>query len=135
MWLLLFAALWQNSSPVIPMNTLAKGSDSQIDEARQLTARSAAEWETLWRQHAGARDRPSVYFAREMVVAVFLGARPTAGFGIEIVGAREDRDALVVQYRESRPRAGSITAQVLTAPYHLVLLPMRGGVVRFEKIE
>ena len=133
-WLLLFAALWQSSSPLIPMKTLAKGMESRIDEARQLTARSAGEWRTLWHQHAGTRDRPSVDFANEMVVGVFLGRRPTAGFGIEIVGAREDRGALVVQYREVQPLPGSIAAQVLTSPYHLVTLPTR-GVVRFEKIE
>ena len=65
-----------------------------MDEARQATVRSAAEWETLWRQHAGERARPPVDFAKEMVVAVFLGSRPTAGFSIEIVGTREDGPAL-----------------------------------------
>ena len=63
-----------------------------------------------------------------MVVGVFLGSRPTAGFGVEIVSAREEQGALVVRYRETRPAADAIAAQVLTSPYHLVAVPKRGGV-------
>jgi hypothetical protein len=140
MLLFLCFALLQSPAPAIPMKaiplkTIDAGTESQIEEARQLTARSAEEWATLWRQHSWDRERPSVDFARDMVVGVFLGSRPTAGFGIQIVSAREDRGALIVQYRETRPPSGSLTAQVLTSPYQLVALPKRAGDVRFEKIE
>ncbi len=97
MILMLLAALSQAPASTLPMNTIEKGMDSPIDRAPQLTARSAEEWTTLWREHAGERGRPSVDFAREMVVGVFLGSRPTAGFAIEVVGAREEGGALVVQ--------------------------------------
>ena len=117
------------------MKTIEKGMDSQIDRSQQRTARSAEEWATLWNQHAGERPRPSVDFVREMVVGVFLGSRPTGGFSIEVVGAREEGGALVVQYRETRPPPGSVAAQILTSPYHLVTLPARAGDVRFEKTE
>jgi hypothetical protein len=117
------------------MKTLDVGMESQIQEPHQLTARSGEEWAKLWREHAGERARPSVDFARDMVVGVFLGSRPTAGFGVQIVSAREDRGALVVQYRETRPPGGSISAQVLTSPYQLVTLPKRAGEIRFEKVE
>ena len=116
--------------------SIDKGLDSQMDDARQATVRSAAEWETLWRLHAGERARPPVDFGKEMVVAVFLGSRPTAGFSTEIVGTREDGPVLIVQYRETRPPAGGIVAQVLTSPYHIVAVPKPGAVkdVKFEKI-
>ena len=81
------------------------------------------------------RPEPAVDFSREMVVGIFLGSRPTAGNGVEIVGTRVDQAALVVQYRESRPGRGSVSAQVVTSPYHLVAIPARPGTVRFEKIE
>jgi PrcB C-terminal len=116
-----------------PLRSIDKGLDSQMDDGRQATVRSAVEWEKLWRLHAGERARPAVDFGREMVVAVFLGSRPTAGFSIEIVDAREEGDALVVQYRETRPPAGGIVAQVLTSPYHIVAMP-RHAAVKFEKI-
>jgi len=135
MLLFAFFAFLQGPTSGSPMKTLDVGVESQIQEPHQLTARTAEEWAKLWREHAGERARPSVNFAREMVVGVFLGSRPTAGFGVQIVSARVDRGTLVVQYRETRPPGGSLTAQVLTSPYQLVTLPKRAGDIRFEKIE
>ena len=89
-----------------PIRSIDKGLDSQVDTPRQATVRTAAEWDALWRLHGGERTRPAVDFGKEMVVAVFLGSRPTAGFSVEIVGTRDDGPALVVQYRETRPPAG-----------------------------
>jgi hypothetical protein len=40
---------------------------------------------------------------------------------------------LVVSYRESRPQPGSVTAQVLTSPYHLVAVPKHGD-VKWERV-
>jgi len=118
------------------LRSIDKGLDSQIDEARQVTVRSAAEWEKLWRQHAGERARPPVDFAKETVLAVFLGSRPTAGFSIEIAGTRQDGPTLIVQYRETRPAAGGIVAQVLTSPYHIVAISKSAAVtdVKFERL-
>jgi hypothetical protein len=132
------AALLMTSlpAPAGPVRSIDKGFDSQIDDARQATARSAAEWERLWRQHAGERTRPAIDFGKEIVAAVFLGSRPTAGFSIEIVGSREEGAALIVQYRETRPPAGGIVAQVLTSPYHIVAVSKPAAVkdIKFEKI-
>ena len=126
----LLAAILQAS---VPMRSLDKGISSQIDVARQAAVRSDAEWNMLWSQHASDRTRPAVDFNREMVLAVFVGTRPTAGFSVEIVGAREESGALVVSYRESRPTAGIVTAQVLTSPYHLVAVPKHGD-VKWERV-
>ena len=126
----LLAAILQAS---VPIRSLDKGISSQIDVARQAAVRSDTEWNMLWSQHAGDRARPAVDFNREMVLAVFLGTRPTAGFSVEIVGAREESGALVVSYRESRPPTGIVTAQVLTSPYHLVAVPKHGD-VKWERV-
>ena len=115
------------------MRTLDKGLDSQIEMPRQVAVRTAAEWQALWTIHGGERARPPVDFGKEMVVGVFLGSRPTAGFSVEIVGVREEGGALIVQYRESRPAPGLVTAQVLTMPYHIVAVPRHAGDVRFER--
>ena len=118
------------------MRSLDRGLHSEIDRPRLATARTAAEWETLWRLHGGERTRPAVDFNKELVVAVFLGSRPTAGFAVEIIGVREVGTALVVQYRETRPPAGAIVAQVLTMPYHIAAVPGGAGLtdVKFEKV-
>ena len=121
----LLAALLQAA---VPLRSIDKGPMSQIDSARQSVARSAGEWSTLWTQHAGDRARPAVDFNREMVLAVFLGTRSSGGYAVEIVGAREEGGALVVTYRESRPQPGTVAAQVLTSPYHVVAVPKHGDV-------
>ena len=135
-WALLAASLWQTAAvpPAPSVRTVEKGALSDLSTARQATVTDRDAWVTLWRAHAPARPLPEVDFAREMVVAVFLGTRPTAGFGVEIVGVRGEVGALVVQYRETRPSRDALTAQVLTAPYHLAAIPKRPGTVTFEKL-
>ena len=129
---LLLAAVLQAS---LPMRTIEKGVMSNMDDARQASARSVEEWSRLWTLHGGERTRPSVDFSREVVVAVFMGTRPTAGFSIEITRVREEGPALVVTYKETRPAPDALTAQVLTSPFHIVAVP-RGSTtdVKFERI-
>jgi hypothetical protein len=127
---MLLAAVLQSA---VPVRSLDKGPMSQIDATRQAVARTPAEWNTLWTEHAGDRGRPAVDLSKDMVVAIFLGTRPSAGFSVEIVGAREEGSALVVQYRESRPQPGTLAAQVLTSPYHIVAVPKHGD-LRWERV-
>jgi hypothetical protein len=76
-----------------------------------------------------------VDWSREMVVGVFVGTVPTAGFRVEIVGYREEGGRVVAGYRETPPARDAITAQVLTSPFALAAIPRRAGDVSFEKID
>jgi hypothetical protein len=116
------------------MRVIDRGAQSQIDDARQVVARTAAEWSALWRQHAPDRPAPPVDFAREMVAGVFFGSQNSGGYAIEIVGAAPKGASLVVQYRETRPGPDAITAQVITSPFHLAALPRVDGDVKFERV-
>jgi len=117
---------------------IEQGIQSLVEESRQVSAATPAEWQALWSAHAADRPQPSVDLARELVVAVFLGSRPTAGFGVEVVEATSAPDgALVVRYRERRPGRDTITAQVITSPFHIVAVPRPSGqppTVRFERV-
>lgn len=127
-WMLVMLAL----QGVSPLRVLEKGDQSNMDDARQVTARTTAEWNTLWRRHSPDRDQPRVDFGRDMVLGVFLGSRTTAGFSVEIVSALVEEGILVVRLRETRPQTDRIVAQVITSPYHLVAVPRHSGDVRFE---
>jgi hypothetical protein len=118
-----------------PIKTLDKGTQSYVEDARQVVIRSADEWAKMWTRHSPDRKLPAADFSQYMVVGVFLGSRPTAGFDVQIVGTREEAGALVVQYREVTPTIRATTAQVLTMPYHLVLVPKHAGEVKFEKVK
>jgi hypothetical protein len=102
--------------------TIEKGDQSNVDDARQVLVRTEAEWTKLWNQHAPDHPRPRVDFSREMVVAVFMGSRPNAGFSTTITSAMAANGALVVRYNETMPRAGTVSAQILTFPYHIVAI-------------
>jgi protease stability complex PrcB-like protein len=117
------------------MKTIDKGDHSNMDDAKQIAVKTEAAWKQLWQQHSPDRPRPAVDFTKEMVVGVFLGSRPTAGYKIEIVSATETNGTLVVRYREAPPPRGMMTAQVVTSPYHLVTVPFFPGDVKFERVQ
>jgi hypothetical protein len=130
---LLFAPVLQSTPP--PVRTVAKGPSSEIAMARTIVVRSDAEWVSLWKEHGGGGPAPEVDFSREMVVGIFQGVRPTAGYGVEIVRAIGAPNALIVEYRATAPSRDSVTAQVLTAPYHLAAIPREDGEVTFRQVE
>jgi hypothetical protein len=114
--------------------TLVKGDQSNIDDAKQVLVRTDTEWAALWQQHAPDRPRPAVDFSKEMVVGVFMGSRPNAGFSTAITSATAANGVLIVRYTEKMPAARTITAQILTFPFHLVAIPKADVKdVKFEK--
>ena len=115
------------------MTTINSDMMSGIDRSEQLVVRTAADWQSLWRRHAPSRPAPTVDFTKQMIVAVFLGSRPSGGYQAEITGVRSDGKTLIVQWLERRPGPGQMAAQVMTAPSHIVAVPRHEGEVRFEK--
>jgi hypothetical protein len=118
----------------VPVTTINTDRMSGIDAAQQIVVRTEVEWNALWQKHAPGRPAPSIDFAKNMVVAVFLGSRPSAGYAVQITDVVNEGNALIVRWEESRPAAGTSAAAVMTAPAHLVSVPRREGPVRFEKV-
>jgi hypothetical protein len=110
---------------------VAKGDVSGQQEAKQVTVRTAAEWKALWKDHSPTEKMPNVDFAKSMVVGIFLGSKPSAGHGVEIVGVRMQEKDLIVEYVQKQPGRGTMAAQILTEPYHLVAVAKHAGTVRF----
>lgn len=132
-WLASVGVMAQTAGDAV--RTVDKGEQSNIDEAKQVVVRTEAEWTKLWQQHSPDRKRPAVDFSKDMVVGVFMGSRPTAGYNVSIVSTFAKDGKMLVQYRESQPRPGAMTAQVLTFPYHLVAVTKTAGEVVFEKVK
>lgn len=116
------------------MTTIARGDLSRIGEPRTVIVRDREAWRALWREHAGSADPPAVEFDREMVVAVFAGERPTAGYRVEIVRLFERSGKVVVAYRDEPPPRDAVVAQVITQPFHLVRTSRSDLPLVFEKI-
>jgi hypothetical protein len=119
---------------VLPFATLARGADSGIAEPRQVVVRFADAWQALWKEHASGPP-PAVDFSQSIVVGVFLGSRPTAGYEVEIVRIRRTGAGLAVEYVERRPAPDALAAQVLTAPFHLVTLARTADPIEFIRAE
>ena len=117
------AALLQAAVPTLHVHR-RRARSSHIDGARQVVARTAAEWATLWSQHAPDQPAPAVDFDSEMVVAVFLGAGRPPAIAWRSSAPRRERRAGRVVPRDAAAR-DAITAQVLTSPYHIVAIPKR----------
>lgn len=127
----IFALLMAQGPAAVP--TVAQGPSSGVEEPKQVVVRSPAEWDSLWKSHAGPQTAPAVDFSTNMVAAVFLGTRPTGGHRVEIVGTRREKDLLIIEYIERAPGADAIVTQVLTSPFHIVKLPRFNGPIRFRR--
>ena len=117
--------------PAPAFTNIAKGDASGQQIGRQVTVRTAAEWKALWKEHAPTEKMPEVDFTRNMVVGIFLGSKPSAGHDVTIVGVRAQDKELIVEYVQKQPARGTMAAQILTEPYHLVSVPQHAGTVRF----
>jgi hypothetical protein len=113
------------------MTSLAKGDMSGQQLAKQVIVRTAAEWKALWKDHSATEKMPAVDFAKSMVVGIFLGSKPSDGYDVEIVGVRTQDKDLIVEYVQKQPGRGTLAAQILTEPYHLVSVAQHPGPVRF----
>ena len=123
----------QLAPAMLLLATVAQGAMSGIEEPRQAVVRTAAEWRALWKEHAPGQAAPVVDFAQSMVVGVFLGSRPTAGFEVVITAVRQEGGRTVVDYVERRPPPDELTAQVLTSPFHVVRAMRATGEVEFRR--
>jgi hypothetical protein len=116
----------------LPIVVVARGAMSGVAEPRQALARTAEELHALWGSLTLRTPPPQVAFTNTMIAAVFLGARPTAGYEAQVTAVRRDEDTLVVQWREQVPQPGNPPAA--TTPFAIVGVPMHAGAVRFERV-
>ena len=109
-----------------PVRHLAQGQQSGVDRPRQLVARSRREWEALVGDYRGSRENKQgalalhVDWSKEMLLAAFMGQKPTGGYSVTITSVRSVGGHLFVTVAESVPSRDVMTAQVLTTPFDIV---------------
>ena len=122
----------------IPATVLARGSDSGYGRERlEVIVRDEAAWKALWAKvHANVDPPPalpSVDFAKDTVIAVFLGERKSGGYAVEVASVERAGDGALVVVREKGPKPGAITAAMITSPYQIVSIPRVPGEIRFRR--
>jgi hypothetical protein len=106
------------------------GSYGGLKYATEIVAKNQTQWEKLW---ARISQKPPVPLdaCRDMAVGIFLGTRPTGGYGIVILSAKEEQGVFVVRYREIKIE--DFATQALTTPYLIKLFPQTDLPVTFKK--
>jgi hypothetical protein len=128
------------TKPVSTVNfqLISKGYRSGVREPRQAVVRSQAEWLELWRTHSNElySTPPTVLFDQQVVVAIFLGEKPTGGYDITITRTERSGDELLIFYQEKVPTPGSMLVQAFTQPFHMVRIPSKeiGAKVTFRRM-
>lgn len=113
--------------------TIARGDASRIVEPRQIIARTADEWRTLWALHAGpTATPPAVDFTNRIVAAAFAGEKPTAGYSVEIADGLADGRGVTLIVQEHVPRRDMVVAQIISSPFHIATLPRTDAEVRWS---
>ena len=123
----------------LPVSPVYRSMQSAFGESVELVVRSDSEWARVWlaahpNRAAAPPPAPAIDFTTDLVLLVSPGMQPTGGVGVVIdtVVARAD-GGTDVMYTVSRPGAGCMATQQLTAPVDVVRVPRRSGVVRFVR--
>lgn len=97
--------------------------------------RDAASFATAWKKAnahmAPVPPPPAVDFSKEMVALVALGQKPNSGFSVEIVGIRRTESSLRILFAAREPAAGTMSAAVMTNPWHAVVLTRDDGPIEW----
>lgn len=123
----------QEQGGQVKFETLGKAQTSEHQEERNYVVNNVEQWRELWDKITGPSGRVPVDFQGETVLAVFQGQRGSAGYVIEITKIVKVDNSLEVFVTETSPGSSCLTAQVITAPYHIVKIEKFTGEVRFNQ--
>lgn len=98
---------------------IAEGAQAKSEEPFLFIARDAKTYALLQTLVENLPDASTVDFTKEAVVAAFAGTKPTAGWEVLI---RKLSDKVLIDLNE--PRKDMITAQMLTTPYKIAVVPV-----------
>ena len=98
------------------------GAGGDVDIESSMRAVTAEEWRTLW-DLVGRRPPRALDVGREIAAGIFLGERPTGGYGIEIIGLRAQPASSAVVWRERTPPLDAVVTQVKTRPRQIAVFP------------
>jgi PrcB C-terminal len=128
----------------VNFRTIARGANSGYPTASQMVIDNPEEWADVWQQHTSdfipPPPIPDVDFADDQVVGVFMGEKRTGGYSVEILSVQtksseqKDLASLVITVAYHQPKPGDIVPEVITHPYHIIIIPqIAASEVLFKK--
>lgn len=124
-------AAYRPAPEQVTWETVASGSQATgvqaprfeiVSDQRQL----ASFWARVHASQLQPPPPPDANFARETLVAVYQGQRPTGGYAVNVRRVTEEQGELYLDVEFVEPGEGAMTTQALTSPWTLVRV-LRGG--------
>lgn len=114
----------------------AKGEVKEEDavQAQERIFTDPESWRAFWSRYGEA---PRVDFKMQHVAAVFSGAMPSPGYGIEIrkITYEPHKKLIVIHVVEFLPDPETGYADVIVYPSHVVVFPAKSGKVQFARTQ
>lgn len=66
---------------------------------------------------------PNIDWNKNTVIAAFTGTRNTGGYAIEVFQVINEQGSLYFKFNETAPDATTLTSQVITTPFKIILVP------------
>ncbi|HOF89310.1 MAG TPA: protease complex subunit PrcB family protein, partial [Armatimonadota bacterium] len=111
----------------VPVFREFKGQQAPFPDQQFVVIQTPEVWQALWRP----REAPAVDFAANTVLGVTLGQRPTAGYEVTIEDVRATGTEIIAYVSTLQPDPDDPVAQVITYPYHFVVVPRLTQPVNF----
>lgn len=125
-----------DGSSEVVFETLDQSSNSGVLSEQLNVVRDTTAWAALWAQHTNKLvpppTEPTVDFSRNMVLAVFLGSRPSGCYSVAITRVLQETSNTTVEYHEVISSSQICTA-VVVYPSHLVAVPAASAPVQFVR--
>lgn len=103
----------------VPVYREFRGQQGPFPDRAFMVIQRPEAWRALW----GTQQPPDVDFTNQSVIAVMMGREPTTGYGITISDVRATGEGIDAYVDETQPQKGDVVAQVITYPYHMVVVP------------
>jgi hypothetical protein len=118
--------------------SLFTAAHSGIEQKRHEVVRDEAAWTRAWSEihsrSGSVPPVPAVDFARDMLILVALGTRPTGGFSVKVRGIEASGERIEVEVLESCPPPDAMVTAALTQPVEVVRVAAQPLAPTFKEV-
>ena len=108
---------------------------SAIKQSKNIVIKDQATWANLWKEHkTSTQVLPNVDFSKNMLIAVFLGERPSACHSLRDLTIWRSDGKINVTHNETTPGPLTKCAYMMVAPAVIVEIPKSDEAVEFNSI-
>jgi hypothetical protein len=114
---------------------MMRGIYSGFDNPFTTVIKTKEDLQGLWENLSTTDPMPNINFDDQMLIGIFMGEKPSSGFGVYIISITRESSNILVRYRETSPKPNEMTLAVLSQPFQLITTGKSSLPVIFEKLE